>query len=387
MKHVRLFEDWRFTESRTDESLSSAVAKFAKWLGFDKEKKSNNPLDKITILNPETENKIKMQSALKKDEDDPVKKLADDFYDEYKKDKEKESSSEVLNRDIEQEYKKREEERKKEYKEYDQEWTDEDSRNLKNEILLDFYQGAKDPETQKKIEDMYIDQKDIKPHDYARAAMHFSDEGCDRTIEKLGKEKIDKLLKDPNGEGQNLGELILRSKNATPEQRKKALMYQWVENPQSPGSLMMADHLAKKLEMGKKAQDGLAYRKGEGESFDDRPYGGVRDDVKEANLKAVDDIYTKTQEYYKKKGIKEIEVYRGSDEEAVDKYENPVESWTSDKEVGKNYGEHTHKKKISVERILMGHFDENFPDPFAFGATDKDGKPVMSKEIVVLGGK
>lgn len=384
MKHIQLFEDWS-ANREVNESLASAVAKFAKWIGIDKKTDSNNPLDKITIVNPETKNTIKLDSALKKDDEKPVKKLAVQFYDEYKKDSDKESKNSVLDKDISDEISKRAKKYKEEYKGYGQEWTAEDDRNLKNEVLLDFYEGAKDPETQRKIEDMYIDQKDIKPRDYARAAMRFSDEGVDRTIEKLGKEKIDKLLADPNGEGQELGELILRSKNAEPEQRKKALMYQWVENPESPGSLMMADHLAKRLKMGKKAQDGLAYRNESGENFEDRPYGGIRDDVKAANIKAIDDIYDKTQEYFKKKGIKDIEVYRGSDEEDPDKYENPIESWTTDPEVGKNYGQYTHKKKIPVDRILIGHFDKNFPDPYAFGATDEDGNYIMSKEIVVLG--
>lgn len=381
-QHIKLFEEW---QGELDESLSSAIAKFASFLSFDRNTKSDNPLDKVRIVNPETKNQIKLDSALKKDDDTQVKKIADAFNKEYQKDKEKESQDNVLHKDMSDEIAKREKKYKEEYKEYGQDWTAEDDRNLKNEVLLDFYKGAKDEETRKKIEDAYLDAKDIKPRDYAKAATTFTDDGVDRAVEKLGKEKIDALLNDPSGEGQELGELILRSKSASPEQREKALMFQWVENPQSPGAILTANHLSKRLGMGEKAKQGLAYREENGENFDKRGYGGLRDDVKDANIKAVDAIYDKTQEYFKKKGIKDIEVYRGSDEEDPDKYENPVESWTSDPEVGKNYGEYTHKKKIPIERVFVGHFDKNFPDPYAFGATDDDGNYIMSKEIVVLG--
>ena len=384
-KHVKLFEEWAAEENSTNESLASAVAKFSNWISMITGGNKEKTIDDITIVNPDTKKDIKLTSALKKDDNTTAKKVANAFMDEYKKDDKKESKDSVLQKGITDEIEKRGKKYKEEYKEYDQEWTKEDDRNLRNEVLIDFYKGAEDVETKRKIEDAIIDAKDIKPRDYAVVARTFDNEGVDRAIEKLGKEKIDALLEDPSGNGQELGELILRSKNATPEQRQKAIMFQWVESPTSPGALLAAEHLSDKIGMGKKAKDGLAYRQDQGESFDKRAYGGIRDDVKKENLKAIDDIYNKTQEHFKKNGIKDIEVYRGSDEKDPDKYENPIESWTVDPEVGKNYGEYTHKKKVPVERIFTGHFDKGFPDPYAFGATDKDGNPIMSKEIVVLG--
>jgi hypothetical protein len=373
MKYIKLFEDWVF---------ENEISHISEWEIV----KESDDLENAKIKNPKSGRMIKLASALKYDKGTELRKAADEMLAKLKK-KPAENDADAekkLQKDISDEIEKRGKQYKEEAKEYGEEWTKEDDRNLRNEVLLDFYGQVKDPKAKRKIEDEILDSEDIKTSDYAKVARTFDNEGVDRAIEKLGKEKIDALL---DGNGQELGELILRSKNATPEQRQKAIMFQWVQDSASPGAILAAEHLTKKIGMGKKAQDGLAYRQENGSSFDSREYGGLRDDVKKENIKAVDDIYNKTQEHFKKKGIKDIEVYRGSDEKDPDKYENPIESWTTDPEVGKNYGEYTHKKKVPVERIFTGHFDKGFPDPYAFGATDKDGNPIMSKEIVVLGGK
>lgn len=382
MKYIKTFEEFNIYES-----AASAFSKFSNFISLDPKAKSNDPIDKIMIVNPENKRSIKLTSALQKDDNSPAKKLADKIHQEYKKDEEDESKNSVLDKDVSDEIAKRGEKYKKEYKEYDQEWTEADDRNLKKEVLIDFYIGAKDEETKKKIEKTYIDDPKLEPGDYKKAAINFSDEGVDAMYDKLGSKEIDDLLADAEGDGGDVAELVLRSKNATTEQRKSALRLQWVKDPSGPGAILMADHLATRLKMGKKANDGLSYRKTNGDPFSKRSYGGLRPNIEKENTKAVDKLYDETQEYYKKKGVKEVTVYRGAEEKDSGKYESPVESWTTDPKVAKAYGYNQYTKKIPVDRILMGHFDKSFPDPYAMGVEDEEGNALKSKEIVVLGSK
>ena len=379
MKHIKSFESF-INESK---DLGEVVKKFSSFISVDNKIKSDNPINKLKIKNPETDKIIKLTSALKKDDSSKVKQLADIFYKEYQSGNgTNDEAASKLDKDIDNEIQKREKQYKEEYKEYGQDWTETDSHRLKNEVRLDFYGNEKNPVLKRKIEQDFLNDPKIDGQDYVKAADSFDDEGIDYAYDKLDKEKLNKILNTPDGS--DYAKLILRSKNANPEQRQISLQNEWVRSSDSSASILMAEHLSKRLNMSKDVQKSINYRKENGTAYSDTKFGGLRNDVTKKNIEAIDNIYNKSQEYYKKKGIKEITVYRGTDDKDI-KYKNAIESWTSDSTLAKEYGYYQHKKTIPVEQVLMGHFDDKFPDPYAMGVTDDKGNPKKSKEVVILG--
>jgi hypothetical protein len=103
--------------------------------------------------------------------------------------------------------------------------------------------------------------------------------------------------------------------------------------------------------------------------------GGVVDKTLMRDLRKV---HKETQEYYQSKGIKEITLYRGSEE--VQKQRQPLESWSSSKDVARDYSSidgQLHKATVPVRAILMSHESvHNWPIP----------EHAFEKEFTVIGG-
>jgi hypothetical protein len=366
--------------SKVDEINLNLFGKFKKLLSRTKDDGDKEFLDDIEIMNPKTKKSIKLSSALSYDKNDPMKKLADLAMAELK-DNVKDSKYVTTDQKIEFQFKKELKKRQEQSKEWGEEWTENDTHSVKSEILTNNYVELED---EKKTEFL---KKNVVPslEGLSDSAKHrrissidskVNNEGADVMYDTLGD--VDAYLNHESGKGQEVTNTILRSTKATPKQRQKAIMYDWVANPSSSSSIMMANHMADKLKMGKDARSGVEYRKKNGVEFDKTFGGDLEKEQKDQAIKAVDDIYNKTQEYYKSKGIKTVKVYRGSNSKDPASYSNAIESWTTSKESAAQYGQYVLEKEIPVERVLMGHFNKDFPDPYDFNGN-------TSKEIVILG--
>lgn len=369
MKKIKIYEEFH----EINEFNLNLFGAFKKFLKNVKKDNDDEFIDDIEIINPETNEPIKLSSALSYDKKSKVKQIADKAMAELR-DNIKDSKAVGPEQKVSYQFNKQIKKRKADAKKWDEDWTERDEKRLKSEIIVNQIDSMKGEKKQAFL------KKALKNADDDRLMMldkRVDNDGAEQIYKSMGD--VDKYLADESGKGQSVTQSILRSKSATPEQREKALMFDWVASSESAGALMASNHMMKKLKMGKRAQNGFKYRDGEGETFAEKPGGNLTPESEKANIKAIEDIYQKTQDYFKEKGIKTIKVYRGTDtENASEKYQNPMESWTTDKAVAQQYGEYVQEKEIPVERVMMGHFDKNFPDPYGM-----DGKP--SKEIVILG--
>lgn len=363
-----------------DEINLNLFGKFKKFLRKNKDDGDKEFLDDIEIINPETKKPIKLSSALNYDKKSKVRQIADLAMAELK-DNVKDSKYVSSDQKLDFKFKKELKARQKQSKEWGEEWTDSDTELVKSETYVEHYRGLNKEEKSKFLKDNVVGSLDgltdsTRHRRLATFDNRVSNDDADILYDALGD--VDKYQAEKDGRGQEVTQIILRSKKATPKQRQKAIMYDWVANPASPSSIMMADHLADKLKMNDKSRSGIEYRKEKGAQYHEMSGGELAKEQKDEALEAVDAIYNKTQEYYKSKGIKTVKVYRGSDSKELADYGNAIESWTTSKESASQYGEYVHEKEIPVERVLMGHFDPSFPDP-----NDFNGNPSM--EIVILG--
>ena len=383
MKRIKSYNDFLYENySQVDEINLNLFGKFKKILKLTKDDGDKEYLDDIEIINPETKKPIKLSSALNYDKKSGVRKLADLAMAELK-DNVKDSKHVSIEQKVTFEFNKELKARQKQSKEWGEEWTKEDTEGVKSEILVKNYRNLSGDKQSKFLSDVVLKTIDNEATSDKTKERRFemldnitSNKDAETLYKKLGD--VDSYLDDDSGKGQDITQIIMRSKSATLEQRKKALMYDWVASPSSPGSLMMAKHFTDKMNMNDDSKKGLEFREGRGEKYEQKPGGNLEKEQADLAIKAADDIYDKTQQYYKDKGIKTVKVYRGSDDKNPDGYKNAIESWTTSKEVASQYGQYVHSKEIPVERVLMGHFDKSFPDPY-----DYDENP--SKEIVILG--
>ena len=378
MKRVKLFEEFiedSRRELNNDINEFNFVNLFGKFKKFIKVGKSDGDeefLDDIEIINPETKKTIQLSSALKYDEDSAVRKIADAALKELKDNivdskhiTPDHKSKYLFNKELKQQ--------KAQSEEWGEEWTEKDTTRVKAETDVKVYNTL---EGEKKNDFLKTILKDPNDVVLSNVSKWVDNDGAEIAYKSISN--VDDYLNDDSGKGQSVTQIVLRSSSANDKQRQKSLMYDWVASPSSAGSLMMADHMIKKLKMSKETQAGFKHRTDNGETFAQKPGGNLISDVEKQNIKAVEDIYNRTQDYYKQKGIKTVKVYRGSDSKDPDEFKNPIESWTTDKNVALQYGQYVHSKEIPVERVMMGHFDKDFPDPM-----DYAGNP--SKEIVILG--
>ena len=373
MKHVKLFEQFVNDERELNEFNLNLFGKFKKLLKNIKPDKDDEFIDDIEILDPQTKKMIKLSSALSYDKKSKVRQIADKAMAELK-DNTKDSKTINPGQKVKYEFNKQLKSRKEQAKEWGEEWTKDDENYLKTEIVVDQVNSLKGEDKKEFLKKALENADDTR---FMMLDKRVDNESAEQVYNSMGD--VDKYLADTSGKGQNVSQTILRSKSATPVQREKALMYDWVASSNSAGALMTSKHMMQKLKMDKKSQDGFKYREESGENFTEKPGGKLTPESEKANIKAVEDIYQKTQDYYKEKGIKTVKVYRGTDTENAGKeYQNPMESWTTDKSVAQQYGQYIQEKEIPVERVMMGHHDKTFPDPY-----DMNGNP--SKEIVILG--
>jgi len=66
--------------------------------------------------------------------------------------------------------------------------------------------------------------------------------------------------------------------------------------------------------------------------------------------KGVQDIYEETQNFYKKKNIKQVKIFRGVKQ--VYLTNRPMESWTSDKSLAKKFGDTIKSENVDVSKIF-----------------------------------
>jgi len=375
LKKLKSFEHFIIESefNEVNEFNLNLFGSFKKFLKNIKKDKDEDFIDDIEIMNPETKGMIKLSSALSYDKKSKVKQLADMAMAELK-DNVKDAKAVSPEQKISFQFNKQLKKRKEQSKEWGEDWTQDDEKALKSEIIvnqIDSMKGEKKQALLKKALENVDDDRLLK------LDKRVDNDSAEQIYKSIGD--VDKYFADESGKGHNITQSILRSKSATLKQRENAIMFDWVMGSDSAGALMASQHMIDKLKMGKGAQDGFKYRDGKGETFAEKPGGNLSSEVEKENIKAIDDIYQKTQDYYKEKGIKTVKVYRGTDSEnPSEKYKNPMESWTTERAVAAQYGEFIQEKEFPVERVMMGSFDKNFPDPY-----DSSGNP--SKEIVILG--
>jgi len=349
-----------------------------------------------TVTNPKTGKKVKVATALAYPPEHPLHKaglLVLNKLKSFKKSKKKTKSvskpekpkqtPKVNNtefskfeRKAEKLYKKEVEETKRLSAEWGQDFTKNDEISLKNQTYSQVYTEVP---ADKKSEFFKFYISKLKPEERDNALFWFSKVADNKTSDLIHDEigDVDALLSREDGKGQDYAAVILRSNKSTLKNIKKALMFNWVADSENPASLFLARHFTKKMNAGDVVKKSLKYRLKRGVEFKNTSGGDLTKDSLQNMTTAAEEIYNDTQKYFKDKGIKTLKLYRGSDIKDVNAYSNPIESWTSDKDIAAQYGEFVHTKTFPVEQILMGHFDPDFPDPDTFGAGP-------SKEIVVI---
>ena len=206
----------------------------------------------------------------------------------------------------------------------------------------------------------------------------------------LNKEKLDKMhdlnqeynaasfekRQDPKFKdmGKPPQYLTLYSSKTSSEQKKAAIMTAWTDGSDSDISNHVQQHLLDTHGMGEGDQKGLDRRVESGGKLEFK-----EKEAQERVNKVIDDIYKETQDKFKEQGKDEITLYRGTADDTD--FDNPLESWTSDKSVAKSYDSNIHKIKVPTSRIFMSaETQKHFPDPITM---DGDKK---SNEFVLMGG-
>jgi hypothetical protein len=168
--------------------------------------------------------------------------------------------------------------------------------------------------------------------------------------------------------------LTLYSSKTSSEQKKAAIMTAWTDGSDSDISNHVQQHLLDTHGMGEGDQKGLDRRVESGGKLEFK-----EKEAQERVNKVIDDIYKETQDKFKEQGKDEITLYRGTADDTD--FDNPLESWTSDKSVAKSYDSNIHKIKVPTSRIFMSaETQKHFPDPITM---DGDKK---SNEFVLMGG-